>query len=159
MISVFGFLLLGCQSKIVKLSDELNLSKEKDSINISCIDSIKINDSRSIIYMLDASCSACIQNYINFVQDFNINKPNCDSVYTICYGSKDFLLVEYYMKQCKVTSLTNEKIIFDKNGLVNQLQTITNNRNIILLINKKISFITDDFYYKFNSEYGYYKEI
>ncbi len=60
------------------------LSTENDSERK--IDSIKINDSRSIIYMLDASCSACIQNYINFLFYYLYLPRKLMLFFYICYN-------------------------------------------------------------------------
>ncbi|MBR4265346.1 MAG: hypothetical protein IKQ46_04735 [Bacteroidales bacterium] len=157
LISI-SFMIVSCDINAEKLSEEFNSAEESNALYLKIEDSLPFVDKyRSIVYLLDASCSKCISSYLNFVTDFNINSYECDSLYTIVYGCNDLLLIDYYKRKFDIADIANERYIIDKNNWVAKFHSKVSDSNIMLLDNGCILFYSNSFNYTLKEGVGLVK--
>ena len=110
---------------------------------------------RNLVYLLDPSCSACIGNYMYFLESLNYKVCNYDSLFTIVLNSNYLMNVEYYLNKHNTYRPETEKYIIDNDGeLTDYYYSFSGNDNILLVDSGKLTFCTTTYEYNFEKDVG-----
>lgn len=146
-----------CNSKRT-LVDDLNESIVADAMPAIADTNAFNKQIRSLVYLLDPSCSVCIANYMEFIESLNIGNCNYDSLFTIVLNG-DMMQVEYYMDRDNVKSPCNSRNIVDNEGDMTEFYySLSEGNNILLFDGVRLLFCTSVFAYKYEPEIGLVRE-
>lgn len=107
-----------------------------------------------IVYVLDASCSTCIVNYLCFLQSIN-GTEFIDRVVVVVENQCDFLSVDYYRDKIKAPEPRSEVLIYDVDGKINEkIVSSVGYCNILLIENKSLKCCYNVSEYKYDEELG-----
>ena len=160
ILLVIIFLVESCSQKPTTLYDycnQLNISDTNMLINNELDSSLQLNKQRNLVYFLNASCSFCIGEFINFIN--NINDYHCDSFLLVASEAYDLVQTNFYLKKNNLTLPQNTRIIFDpKNKIFVEMANIYGDKNIFLIEDKRILYKNNTGYFKYDKTYGYILE-
>jgi len=142
-VFIIGIFCCSCtRLKDKSFVDKLNAFSISDTSHVFSADvseTIKCPQGRNFLYVLDASCSVCIANYLQFIK--KVEELRFDSLIVVARESYDFAKVEYYLKETGLKHPQNMRIIMDpKNNIYNEFVNIYFDHNLFLLENKRILF-------------------
>ena len=119
-VVIIVFILLFSSCSKPSLSELMNKAIQekqiREPLSKDVSKTLNISNGTNICFLFDASCSSCIGDYFNFVEE--VKKCNYDSLYTIACGANDFLLIEHYMTKFKIDEPQRQHIVFDANKSV-----------------------------------------
>lgn len=146
-----------CSKKPTTLYDycnHLNISDTNILINNELDSSLQLNKQRYLVYFLNASCSFCIGEFINFIK--NINDYRFDSLMVVASEAYDLVQTNFYLKKNNLRLPQNTRIIFDpKNKIFVEMANIYGDKNIFLIEDKRILYKNNTGYFKYDKTYGY----
>lgn len=146
LIILFIIGMFSCTNKtedksFVDTVNEFSVSDTSHIFNTDVSETIKCPQGRNFVYVLRANCSACIVEYLQFID--KAEELKFDSLIVVARESYDFAKVEYHLKETGLESPQNMRIIMDpKNNIYNEFVNTYFDNNLFLLENNKILYST-----------------
>jgi hypothetical protein len=145
---------MACQDSKVKNRKEAYPfpdSKKRDTISADFINQFNLkSDNKSVpdspytlLCNFDANCSACIMQFINFLENINKGKAGTSVRYVFIAYASDLSLIHYYMKEFNIILRSNQLMITDNDKSFERLHSFIEKHAMnIILTNRNYEVIT-----------------
>lgn len=120
--------------KLVDDLGERHPSYKSKSLVFDVLRQNGLNDNFEIfvVYVLDASCSKCIFDYLCFLKSLD-GTPYFENVVVLVENQDDFLSVDFYRSKYEISTPKNEVLIFDlKSEVLSFIKSEVGYCNILL---------------------------